>query len=134
MVIADTLARRLAAQGVAVGVLAVDEDPEDRTIRLLQIAGFTIAQAELRDVEDLARMRAALEPLGLRLYGATWTIDAAADDLATHAAATRQRATLDRATGVTAFPSRRSCDEQPARPKPPAAGGTGSSCVVLEEE
>jgi KaiC/GvpD/RAD55 family RecA-like ATPase len=94
MVIADTLARGLAAEGVAVGVLAVDEDPEDLTIRLLQMVGFTIAQAELRDAGDLAQMRAALEPLRLRLYDATWTIDAAAEDLAMHAAGAQQRATL----------------------------------------
>jgi hypothetical protein len=82
-VIADTLARGVADDGVCVGILAVDEEPEDLTVRLAQIAGFTIAQAEGRDPSVLDGMRSALAALRLRLYDATWTIDAAARDLAT---------------------------------------------------
>ncbi|MBK7583783.1 MAG: AAA family ATPase [Myxococcales bacterium] len=84
--IADHLARNLAAQGVTVGILAVDEDPDDMTVRLAQIAGFTVAQAELRAPETLRAIEAALAPLAIYLYDASYTIESAAEALAAHVA------------------------------------------------
>jgi hypothetical protein len=92
--IADVMARDLDAAGLAVGVLAVDEEPDDLTVRLAQIAGFTVEQAERRDPETLARMRAALGGLRIRLYDARYTIDAAAADLGARAASQGRRAVL----------------------------------------
>ncbi len=86
--IADSLARSCSAAGLYVGILAVDEDPDDLTVRLAQIAGFTVAQAELRDPETLDAMEAALCGLRVRMYDASWTIDAAAADV--HALATSE--------------------------------------------
>jgi KaiC/GvpD/RAD55 family RecA-like ATPase len=64
-----------------VGFLAVDEEPDDITIRLAQMVGFTVADAEQRDPEVLSDLAAALEPLHVRLYDGDFTIDAAAEDL-----------------------------------------------------
>ena len=94
IVTADNLARRLAAEGLCVGILAVDEEPDDVTVRLAQIAGFTVAQAEGRDPSVLDDMAAKLGALRVRLYDATWTIDAAAADLAAWAKAEGTRAAL----------------------------------------
>ena len=91
---ADALARACDAAGLCVGVLAVDEDSEDLTVRLAQIAGFTIAQAETRAPEILDRMERALCLLRIRLYDARFTIDAAAADLAEWAASQGRRAAL----------------------------------------
>ena len=91
---ADHMARAAAEAGACVGILAVDEEPEDITIRLLQIAGFTVAEAEARDPEVLRQMGAALEGLAIRLYDATWTIETAAADLAAWAAQQRRHGVL----------------------------------------
>lgn len=93
-IIADTIARRAAAEGLCVGILAVDEEPDDVTVRLAQIAGFTVEQAELRDPDVLDRVAVALASVRVRLYDATWTIEAAGADLATWAASEQRRAAL----------------------------------------
>jgi len=93
-VIADALARAADAAGLCVGVLAVDEDPEDLTLRLAQIAGFRVEDAEARDPEVLGDMAEALRLLRIRLYPSRWTIDAAANDLAARAAVDGRRAAL----------------------------------------
>ncbi|MGO9833700.1 MAG: RAD55 family ATPase [Polyangiaceae bacterium] len=91
-VIADHIARALAAEGVCVGILAVDEEPDDVTVRLAQIAGFTVAQAEQRDPEVLDEMARKLATLDVHLYDAAWTIEAAVADLADRAIAQKKRA------------------------------------------
>ncbi len=75
--IADTWARR----GIVVGFLAVDEEPTDITTRLAQRAKYTRAECEARDPAVLQEMCEALKDLPIRLYGPTWTIEAAAVDL-----------------------------------------------------
>lgn len=92
--IADHMARAAGAAGVCVGILAVDEEPDDITIRLAQIAGFTVGDAELRDPATLADMGAALEGLPIRLYDLTYTIESAAQDLAEWAKSRGKRAAL----------------------------------------
>ena len=94
VVIADQLARTLGTAGAYVGILAVDEDPDDLLVRLLQIAGFTVAEAEARAPEVLARMDEALKTVNVRLYDAQHTIESAAADLALHAHTAGKQAAL----------------------------------------
>jgi hypothetical protein len=75
-------------------VLAVDEDPDDLLIRLAQIAGFTVTQAESRDPNLLAQIDEALKPLHIRLYDSTQTIESAARDLAPWARSRGKQAVL----------------------------------------
>jgi KaiC/GvpD/RAD55 family RecA-like ATPase len=93
-IIADTIAREALDAGLCVGILAVDEEPDDVTVRLAQIAGFTVAQAELRAPDVLDRLALALESVRVRLYDATWTIEAAGADLATWTASEARLAAL----------------------------------------
>jgi KaiC/GvpD/RAD55 family RecA-like ATPase len=93
-VIADMIAREALDGGLCVGILAVDEEPDDVTVRLAQIAGFTVAQAELRAPDVLDRLAVALASVRVRLYDATWTIEAAGADLAAWAASEGRRAAL----------------------------------------
>jgi KaiC/GvpD/RAD55 family RecA-like ATPase len=93
-IIADTIARGAADEGLCVGIVAVDEEPDDVTVRLAQIAGFTVAQAELRAPDVLDRLAVALASTRVRLYDATWTIEAAGADLAAWAASEGRRAAL----------------------------------------
>ncbi|MEO6595761.1 MAG: DnaB-like helicase C-terminal domain-containing protein [Planctomycetota bacterium] len=79
--IADNYLQR----GIAVGLLGVDEEPGDLLQRILQRRGWTRGQCERRDSRDLAGMRGRVEALPLRLYDSTWTIEAAAADLAAFA-------------------------------------------------
>lgn len=84
MGIANHLAR--AAEGGAfVGVLGVDEDPDDLTVRLAQLAGFTVSDAEERESVTMMELYNALSQLPIRLYDSRQTIESAADDLATAA-------------------------------------------------
>ncbi len=85
MQVADVYARR----GIAVGVLAVDEEPSDITMRLMQRAGWSRGDCERREHRMLVAMEAStVAELPIRMYDATWTIDRAAADLAAWA---RQR-------------------------------------------
>ena len=93
-IIADTMAREAAEAGVCVGILAVDEEPDDVTVRLAQIAGFTVAEAEMRAHDVLDRMATALAGARIRFYDATWTIEAAGADLAPWAASQQRHAAL----------------------------------------
>jgi KaiC/GvpD/RAD55 family RecA-like ATPase len=92
--IAKTLAASAARAGLYVGILAVDEEPDDVTIRLAQMAGFTIAQAERRDPAELTDMADALRPLRLKLYDSDDTIEMAARHLGALAAAEGRKAAL----------------------------------------
>lgn len=93
-IVADHLARACAEGGLAVGILAVDEDPDDITKRLAQIAGFSIDDIEARDPETITDIAEALRLARVKLYDFEWTIDAAADDLARRAAVDGRRAAL----------------------------------------
>jgi hypothetical protein len=79
------IAHAYADRGIAVGLLAVDEEPGDIVTRFAQRTGFTRRQCERRDEDDLERIDAALARLPLRLYSSEWTIEAAARDLAAYA-------------------------------------------------
>lgn len=92
--IADSMARRLMERGIVVGILAIDEEADDVTVRLAQIAGFSVEAAERRESATLDAMADALRLLSIRLYDATWTIEAAAADLAAAARDLGTRAAL----------------------------------------
>lgn len=76
------LADAWTRDGVAVGALLVDETPEDFLIRFAVRAGFSLDDCETRDPRLLSEIDATLADLPLRLYGAEWTIEAAARDFA----------------------------------------------------
>lgn len=88
------LAHTFAERGVTVGLLAVDEEPEDIVTRLAQRIGHTRRNCEIRDPMVVEQIRAELEPLPLRFYDAQSTIESAAADLAAFAAARGSRAAL----------------------------------------
>ena len=94
IIIADKLARAAEEHGLCVGCLCVDEEPEDITVRLAQIAGFTLAQAETRDPQVVDDMQKKLSQLRIRMYDSTWTIEAAGVDLSAWAVADSRRAAL----------------------------------------
>ena len=90
--LATVLAHRLEALGLCIGILGVDEDPDDQNARFVQMAGFTIAQCELRDPLILDEMAKQLSPLRIRFYDATHTIEEAQGDLAAWAQSEKRRA------------------------------------------
>ncbi len=75
------LADEWAARGLAVGYLAVDEEPTDLTTRLAQRAGYHRRDCEERDHGVLDGIAERVS--GVWMYDATWTIESAAKDLAT---------------------------------------------------
>ena len=81
-----------ARRGIVVGLLAADEEPTDIVTRLAQRVRWTRAECEQRAGLDLDDM--ACELPAARMYGAAWTIEAAAADLAAVAAAAGKRAAL----------------------------------------
>jgi KaiC/GvpD/RAD55 family RecA-like ATPase len=93
--IADTYAR----SGVVVGLLAVDEEPGDLTMRLAQRARWTRRECEQRQTSDLDDMAAELP--AIRMYGPEWTIEDAAADLAAYAAGRRAMLGIDSLQTVT---------------------------------
>lgn len=82
IIVADRLARAADAAGMVVGILGVDEEPDDLAVRLLQIAGYTLDETEQRDPEVLTSMRQAVEGLRVRFYDDEWTIESAGADVA----------------------------------------------------
>ncbi len=76
------IAHDLARRGVAVGLLAADEEAGDLVTRLVQRIGYARHHCEARDGAVLAEMGVALRGLPIRFYDASWTIEAAASDLA----------------------------------------------------
>lgn len=73
-----------AERGLVVGVLAVDEEPSDIVMRLMQRRGWTRTECEDRPKPIVAAMHErALEELGgVMLYDVSWTIERAAADVA----------------------------------------------------
>lgn len=88
------VAHEYAARGVVVGMLAVDEEAGDLVTRLAQRIGYARYLCELRPVDTLQSIGAALGSLPFRFYDDTWTIDAAAADLAEAAKEAGGRAAL----------------------------------------
>jgi replicative DNA helicase len=88
----SVIARNLAKAGVRVGILAVDEEPEDLLYRFAQMEGYTQASLDTRDPELLRDVAAKLEGLGLQFYGAETSIERAAAQL--HASAGGQLCAL----------------------------------------
>ncbi|MGD0679749.1 MAG: DnaB-like helicase C-terminal domain-containing protein [Polyangiaceae bacterium] len=95
------IAHVLALRGVAVGILAVDEEDEDVATRLVQrtpmpgtLGHFLRWHCEDRSEDLVARMQLALGRLPIRFYGSEWTIEAAAADLDAFAKSIRGRAAL----------------------------------------
>ncbi|MBN1605511.1 MAG: hypothetical protein JW940_02705 [Polyangiaceae bacterium] len=64
----------LLKSGVAVGLLCVDEEPEDILLRFGVLLGFSESELEARSEDTLQRLGEALSELPLRLYDATDTI------------------------------------------------------------
>jgi hypothetical protein len=71
-----------ACRGLAVGILAADEESADVMTRLAQRAGIERFQCERRSPDDLAAIHHELGALPLYVYDETWTIDDAGADLA----------------------------------------------------
>jgi KaiC/GvpD/RAD55 family RecA-like ATPase len=79
--VAAALADRYWRAGHIVGLHAIDEDPDDVTVRFAQMAGFRIEDAESGDVGRLEEIATALREEGVFIYDHGWTIEAAASDL-----------------------------------------------------
>lgn len=86
------LAHIYALRGLAVGLLAVDEEAGDLVTRLAQRVGYGRGILEARGPETLAGVRREIGDLPIRIYDGSWTIEGAAADLATFA---RERAAAD---------------------------------------
>lgn len=111
----DQFAHTWAQRGVAVGVLAVDEEDEDQATRLVQrtdVPGtsdyFRRQHCEERNDHMVTLMSAALCELPIVFYDETWTIEAAAADLAAYANSLATKAALfvDSIQAVTCDASR----------------------------
>lgn len=94
VIVADYLARAADAAGLCVGILAVDEDPEDLTVRLAQMAGYSLADVERRDPAILDAIAQALSGMRVRFFDATHTIEDAACNVAGWAGACGRRGAL----------------------------------------
>ena len=88
------IAHTMAERGVMAGLLAVDEEPGDMLTRFVQRVGHSRQSCEVRSGPDLDQIEAKLAHLPLRLYDATWTVEAAAEDLARAAEQAGMRAML----------------------------------------
>ncbi len=69
------------AQGIAVAILGVDEEPPDILMRLMQRRGLSRTDIEARSPATLARMRELLSKLPLLLFDGETTIERAAKTL-----------------------------------------------------
>lgn len=88
------LADKFEHDGFYVGVLAIDEEAEDVTIRLAQMAGFEREKLQRQDREELAAAGAAFASACFVFYDFKWTIEKAGADLAARAQAAGKRAVL----------------------------------------
>ena len=82
--LADTFARR----GLAVGLFAVDEEPDDMQTRIVQGYGALRRDCETRSDEFLFRMQLEIREahrVPILYFGASDTIESASDELAEHA-------------------------------------------------
>lgn len=81
------LAHIWAGRGIAVGVLAVDEEPDDIATRLVQRSKFSRTDCEQRRPAIVDKMVTAIGDLPLRFYPPGCPIETAAADLAAFAKA-----------------------------------------------
>lgn len=88
------VAHEFAERGIAVGILAVDEEASDVVTRLAQRAGFSRHECEGRDPRVIDELVSQLRSLPIRLYGPEWTIERAAADLDAFAKMGGMRAAL----------------------------------------
>lgn len=91
------IADHFLSHGVTVGLLAIDEEPEDIFMRFAQRRGFTRAECEQRRTDVLRLIGDHLAELPLVMYDASWTIERAAQDLADYAAEHTRRLNEERA-------------------------------------
>jgi KaiC/GvpD/RAD55 family RecA-like ATPase len=82
----------MARAGAFVGILAVDEDPDDLTVRLAQMSGFGPGNAERRDPDLLRMLEDKVAQLPIRFYDGSHTIQSAAADLSQWAKAAQKSA------------------------------------------
>lgn len=73
------VADRWASDGIAVGFLAVDEEPSDLLQRFLQRRGIARRQTELRDESDLEQMVRLVQTLGVTFFDGTTRLEDAAE-------------------------------------------------------
>lgn len=83
-----------ARRGVAVGLLAIDEEPADVAMRLAQRLGFTREECEARLADTLREVGDAFRDVPIRLYGPEHTIESAAAELDAFARGRGARAML----------------------------------------
>jgi replicative DNA helicase len=71
-----------SARGIAVGILAVDEEAGDILTRLSQRIGYARSILEARGESTIESIRGTFGDRPIRFYDDTWTIESAAADLA----------------------------------------------------
>lgn len=79
------LLHRWSQLGISVGLLAVDEEPSDILTRLAQRVGIDRADCEARGAGVLDALRREVCELPFRFYDGAWSIEAAAENLASSA-------------------------------------------------
>lgn len=94
------IAHTYALRGIAVGLLAVDEEADDLVTRLAQRCGWERSHCEIRDPGVLESMREHMD-LPIRIYDGSWTIESAAEDLARHRGERRAMFGIDSLQTVT---------------------------------
>jgi hypothetical protein len=75
------LADRFERAGLCVGILAIDEEPEDVAVRIAQMSAFDRTKLQLQDREELDAACEDLDGAHLILYDHVHTIESAAYDL-----------------------------------------------------
>lgn len=88
------IAHIFAQRGIVVGILAVDEEPDDMQSRLSQRLGFERAACERRDHGAIDTMERLCNGLPIVFYEEDWTVENAAADLAAVAKTRGARASL----------------------------------------
>jgi KaiC/GvpD/RAD55 family RecA-like ATPase len=81
------IAHEMSARGVAVGYLAVDEEPSDIAMRIAQRLNYLRFECESRSSETLQMLRDSIHGLNMQLYSSEWTVEQCMDDLARKAKA-----------------------------------------------
>lgn len=97
------LAHEYAQRGVVAGLLAVDEEPSDIVTRMAQRIGYQRIDCEIREPKTLDLIRSELGVLPMRFYDDSWTIEAAAADLAAFAKARADADPKSHPNGPRAF-------------------------------
>lgn len=88
------LGDRFERAGLYVGILAIDEEPEDVAVRIAQMSNFDRAKLQQQDQDELAAAADDLDGAHYALYGLEHTIESAAWDLYKRASDSGKRAVL----------------------------------------